>query len=186
MLDGLKEAVSRKLDLSEADVRRYYESHPAVFSHEPAVWVEEVLLPSADEARKKRALLERGTPFAELAGASLRSDAVEKANRFHFHPLEQAVYPKLMAALEDASAGELVGPVAVEGGFSLFRILDHEEASIEPYAQARKRAEALLRREREHWHLQALLEKLREQYAAQIEIDEARLREAVPDSLLRG
>lgn len=184
LLDGLKEAISRKLDLSEADVRRYYESHPEVFSHEPAVWVEEVLLPSADEAQKKRVLLERGTPFAELAGASLRSDAVEKANRFHFHPLEQAVYPKLMAALEDASEGELIGPVAVEGGFSLFRILDHEEASIEPYAQVRKRAEALLRREREHWHLQALLEKLREQYAAQIEIDEARLREAVPDSLL--
>ena len=185
LLDGLKEAISRKLDVAEADVRRYYESHPEVFSHEPAVWVEELLLPSADEAQKKRALLARGTPFADLAGESLRSDAIEKANRFHFHPLENAVYPKLMAAIEGASEGELVGPVAVEGGFSLFRILDHEEASIEPYEQVRKRAAALLRREREHWHLQALLEKLREQYAAQIKIDPVRLREAVPDSLLR-
>ena len=185
LLDGLKEAISRKLDVAEADVRRYYESHPEVFSHEPAVWVEELLLPSADEAQKKRALLARGTPFADLAGESLRSDAIEKANRFHFHSLENAVYPKLMAAIEGASEGELVGPVAVEGGFSLFRILDHEEASIEPYEQVRKRAAALLRREREHWHLQALLEKLREQYAAQIKIDPGRLREAVPDSLLR-
>ena len=185
LLDGLKEAIARKLAIAEADVRRYYESHPEVFSHEPAVWVEELLLPSADEASKKRAQLESGTPFADLAGESLRSDAIEKANRFHFHPLEHAIYPKLMAAIEDASEGELVGPVAVEGGFSLFRVLDREEASIEPYEQVRKRAAALLRREREHWHLQALLEKLREQYAAQIQIDSVRLREAVPDSLLR-
>ena len=75
--------------------------------------------------------------------------------------------------------------MAVEGGFSLFRVLDHEEASIEPYEQVRRRAAALLRREREHWRLQDLLEKLREKYATQIKIDETRLREAVPDSLLR-
>ena len=185
LLDGLKETITQDLDISEEDVRRYYDSHPDIFSHEPAVWVEELLLPSADEAKKKRALLEGGTPFADLAGESLRSDAIEKANRFHFHPLEKAVYPKLMAAIEDAPEGELIGPVAVEGGFSLFRVLNHEDASIEPYERVQKRAAALLRREREHGHLQALLDKLREKYAAQIKIDEARLREAVPDSLLR-
>ena len=185
LLDRLKETITRDLDIAEEDVRRYYDSHPEIFSHEPAVWVEELLLPSADEAKKKRALLEGGTSFAHLAGESLRSDAIEKGNRFHFHPLEKAVYPKLMAAIGDAPEGELVGPVAVEGGFSLFRVLDHEEASIEPYEQVRRRAAALLRREREHWRLQDLLEKLREKYATQIKIDETRLREAVPDSLLR-
>lgn len=185
LLDALKETIARDLDISEADVRRYYDSHPEIFSHEPAVWVEELLLPTADKAEKKKALLEGGTPFADLAGASLRSDAIEKANRFHFHPLENAIYPKLMAAIRDAPEGELVGPVAVEGGFSLFRVLDHENASIEPYEQVRRRAAALLRREREHWHLQALLEELREKYDAQIKIDTVRLREAVPDSLLR-
>ena len=185
LLDGLKETITRDLDISEDDVRRYYDSHPEIFSHEPAVWVEELLLPSADKAKEKRALLEDGTPFADLADESLRSDAIEKANRFHFHPLEKAVYPKLMAAIGDAPEGELIGPVAVEGGFSLFRVLDHEDASIEPYEQVQRRATALLRREREHWRLQALLEELREKYAAQIKIDEARLREAVPDSLLR-
>ena len=185
LLDGLKETITQDLDLSEEDVRRYYDSHPDIFSHDPAVWVEELLLPSADEAKKNRVLLEGGTPFADLAGASLRSDAVEKANRYHFHPLEKAIYPKLMAAIEDAPEGELIGPIAVEGGFSLFRVLNHEEASIEPYEQVRQRAAALLLREREHWRLQSLLEELREKYAAQIKIDEAHLREAVPDSLLR-
>ena len=185
LLDGLKGTLTQNLDISEDDVRHYYDGHPEVFSHEPAIWVEELLLPSADDAKEKRALLEGGTSFADLANESLRSDAIEKANRFHFHPLEKAVYPKLMTAIEDAPEGELVGPIAVEGGFSLFRVLDHEEASIEPYEQVRQRAAALLLREREHLHLQSLLEKLREKYAAQIKIDEARLREAVPDSLLR-
>ena len=185
LLDGLKEiAITQKLDIAEADVRRYYDRHPEVFSHESAVWVEELLLPTADEAQKKRALLERGMSFAALAGESLRSDAIEQANRFHFHPLEKAIYPKLMAAIENAPEGELVGPVAVEGGFSLFRVLDHEDASIAPYEQVRKRTAALLRLEQEQRHLQALLEALREKYAAQIEIDEVRLRAAVPDSLL--
>ena len=186
LLNGLKAAaITGKLDISEADVRRYYDSHPKVFSHEPAVWVEELLLPSADEAEKKRKLLEAGTPFADLAGESLRSDALKKANRFHFHPLEKAVYPVLMAAVTNAPEGELVGPVAVEGGFSLFRVLDREDTSIEPYDQVQRRALALLRREREQQGLQALLEKLRKKYAAQIRIDQPRLREAVPDSLLQ-
>ncbi len=185
LLNGLKKTITQNLDISDEDVRHYYDSHPDIFSHQPAIWVEELLLPSADEAQKKRALLEGGTPFADLAGASLRSDATANANQFHFHSLEKTVYPKLMAALEDAPEGELIGPVAVEGGFSLFRVLNHEEASIEPYEQVRRRAAELLRREREHWHLQALLEKVREKYAAQLKINQARLREAVPDSLLR-
>jgi len=186
LLNGLKEAaIIRKLDISEEDVRRYYDSHPKVFSHEPAVWVEELLLPSADEARTKRKLLADGTPFADLAGESLRSDAVKKANRYHFHPLEKAIYPKLIAAVMDAPEGQLIGPVAVEGGFSLFRVLNHEETFIEPYEQVQRRALALLRREREQQSLQVLLDKLREKYTGQIRIDENRLRKAVPDNLLQ-
>ena len=64
-------------------------------------------------------------------------------------------------------------------------MLDREDTSIEPYDQVQRRALALLRREREQRSLQALVETLRKKYAAQIKIDEPRLREAIPDSMLQ-
>ena len=85
----------------------------------------------------------------------------------------------------DAPEGQLIGPVPVEGGFSLFRVLNHEDTFIVPYKQVQRRALALLRREREQQSLQVLLDKLREKYIGQIRIDENRLRKAVPDNLLQ-
>jgi len=186
LLETLKKRViAQPLTISEDEVRQYYDSHPEIFTHEPAVWIEELLLPTESEAREMRRQIEAGVLFADLADSSLRKGARENGGRTHFHPREKALYPRLMPVVMESPPGELVGPLEVEGGYSVFRVLGYEDASIEPYETARRRALALVRWKRENQALGTLMEQLREKFASRIEIYESRLSEAVPDSLVQ-
>lgn len=181
-----KEVINRDLDIPEEEVREYYDSNPATFTHEPATWIEELLLATQEEAKEMRRQLEAGTPFADLAYSSLRKNVPENGPRLHIHPREKAIYPKLLPVIVKTPPEQLVGPLEVEGGFSVFRMLGFEEAKVEPYETARARALALIRRQRENRALQAFVERLREKYASRIEIDESRLTEALPDNLVQN
>ncbi|MBI2504102.1 MAG: peptidyl-prolyl cis-trans isomerase [Candidatus Latescibacteria bacterium] len=179
-----KTAITQHLSTSEEEVRHYYDNRPEVFHHEEAVWVEELLLPSAAEAQQAKELIEAGALFAELAERSLRPGTKESRARFHFHPREKDHYPKLVPALLGASRGELVGPLEVEGGYSVFRVVGREPGGLEPYETAQQRARALLEREWEEQELETLVKQLREKYASQVQVQTSHLAEALPDSLL--
>ena len=181
-----KEVINRDLDISAGEVRDYYDDNPAIFTHEPATWIEELLLATEAEAEEMRRQLEAGTPFADLADLSLRKNVPENGPRLHIHPREKAIYPKLLPVIVETPPGQLVGPLEVEGGFSVFRMLGFEDAKVEPYETARPRALALMRRQRENRALQTFVERLREKYASQIEVDESRLTEALPDNLVQN
>ena len=167
-------------------MRQYYDDNPGVFRHQPSVWIEELLLRTEAEAQKMRRRLEAGALFADLADGSLRKNAVENGGRFHYHSLEKAIRPRLIPAIMAAHQDQLVGPLEVKGGYSVFRVMKHETASIEPYESARRRARALVRRKRENLSLEVLVKGLREKYASRIEIYGSALAEALPDSLQRG
>lgn len=179
-----KSVIADLVDLSEEDVRHYYDTHLEAFRHSEAIWVEEVLLPTQTDALQVKAQIEAGAPFDQFVDKSLRADAKKYNGRYHFHMLGKARYPVLVPAVFQAQQGQLEGPLQVKGGYSVFRVLEREESSIEPFETAQRQAWALVRLERETQALNAFLVQLREQYADQIKIYPDRLKEAVPDSLL--
>jgi peptidyl-prolyl cis-trans isomerase C len=181
-----KEIINRDLDIPEEKVREYYDANPTIFTHEPATWIEELLLATEAEAEEMRRQVESGVPFADLVHLSLRENVPENGHRLHIHPREKVIYPKLLPVIIKTPPGQLVGPLEVKGGFSVFRMLGFEEAQVEPYETARPRALALMRRQRENQELQAFIERLREKYASRIEIDESRLAEALPNNLVQN
>ena len=187
LLESLrKTAVLQQIDIAAEEVRQYYDEHPESFTHEAAVWVEEVLLPTLPEARQVRQLIETGTVFADLVERSLRSDAVKYGNHFHFHSRGKIRYPRLVPAVLETPQGQLSGPLEVEGGFSVFRVLHHERAGARPFAEAERQARGFLRTIKERRGLQDLMEELRGKYADQVRIDEEHLARALPDSLVQG
>lgn len=187
LLETLKKTViTGDLTIPEEEVRHYYDSRPEIFRHEPATWIEELLLATEAEGWEMRRQIEAGALFADLADRSLRKMGREDNGRVHVHPREKALYPRLLPVVMEKSQGELVGPVEVKGGYSVFRNLGYEEAKIEPYETARRRALALIRLDRENQALQAFVEQLRDQYASRIKIDEPRLLEALPDNLVQN
>ncbi|MEW6750789.1 MAG: peptidyl-prolyl cis-trans isomerase [Candidatus Latescibacterota bacterium] len=186
LLEALKAAViTSGLVVTEAEVRRYYDAHPEVFTQESAVWAEELLLATEEEARAVRAQIEAGAAFAELAERSLRPKAAQNRARFHLHPREKALYPRLFPLVMASRPGELVGPAESDSGYSVFRVLGHEPQATEPYERARRRAQAVVRLEREGEALQAYVANLRHRYTSAVQVFETRLAEAVPDSLLQ-
>ena len=179
-----KSVIADLVDLSEEDVRHYYDTHLETFRHSEAIWVEEVLLPTQTDALQVKAQIEAGAPFDQFVDKSLRADAQKYNGRYHFHMLGKVRYPVLVPAVFQAQQGLLEGPLQVEGGYSVFRVIEREESSIEPFETVQRQAWALVRLERETQALNAFLVQLREKYADQIKIYPDRLKEAVPDSLL--
>lgn len=179
-----KVAVTGRLNVSAEEARQYYDNNPELFYHEEALWVQELLLSTEAEAGQVKEQLERGASFEELAEHSLRKSAVEHQARFHFHPQEKAIYPKLVPAITAALVGQITGPVEVEGGYSVFRLLGREKQQLEPFETAGRRARALVLRQRETQEMDALVQHLRAQYSSQVEIDESELHRALPDALV--
>jgi parvulin-like peptidyl-prolyl isomerase len=176
--------ISRKIILSEAEVRQYYDEHLEFFFHKGSTWIEELLLPTEAAAQELKKQLEAGVRFEEFASLSLRSGAVKSKAQFHFHPLEKVRYPRLLPAILAAPPGQLVGPLELQSGFSVFRLLKQEEGAVESFASAGRRAKGLLRRQREKVMFRDMITALREQYADQTEIFAAQLHAALPDSLV--
>ena len=179
-----KTVVADMISISEEEVRHYYETHLEVFRQSEAIWCEELLLSTQEEALEIKRKIEQGGAFEQFVARSVREDALKRNGKFHFHSLSKSLYPVLTAAVFKAPQGELKGPLEVKGGYSVFRVLEREESRIQPLEAAWRQAGALLRHERENEALADLLVELREEYASQTKIYPENLKAAVPDSLL--
>ncbi len=185
LADRLRERELVKIEISEEDARGYYEEHPAMFRLEPSSTVEEILLPTLAEAEEVRKQLDAGSAFAEQLPLSRRPDAERTAGVYHFHPQDRNVYPRLVEAVE-AAAGEWTGPVEVEHGYSVFRVIARQPEQVQPFEQVGRRAGQLLRREREAEATRELIERLRDKFREQVVVHEDALRKALPDTLLHA
>ena len=175
-----------EIELSEEEIRQSYDDNPGVFRIEAYAHITELLLPSEATATEIRERIVGGEEFSELADQSVRPDAQKKNAEFHFHRQDRQVVPKLMTAIDAASEGVLAGPVAVEGGFSVFRLLERVPAGTTPYAEGRHRARALALRQRQAGAFHELLLRLREKYATQVVVHPGQLTAALPDSILQS
>ena len=186
LLNAVRERFAAVEMLSDAEVWEYYDSHPDMFYHEESVEVEELLASSPAEAQWLSDQLAASASFADLADRSVRAQAVQSQARFHFHPRDEKLYPRLVPAIYAAEPGQLVGPIRVRDGYSIFRVQGRNPGRVEPYEQVQRRARALLRRERENAAFTSFVQDLRQRYQSRVEIDEQALRTALPDSLVRG
>ena len=188
LITGLRGRIlEQRAKVTDDDVREYFEANRGEFLHPEQIEVEEILVDSESEAAELRRRIEAGADFGALAGArSLRSPEVrDERGRFHLHQYESPRFGGLVEAVVDAEAGELTGPVEVEEGFSLFRILSRERRQ-ETWEEARARATSKLRRQRQRRAFNEYMQELRERYDSQIEIRRDALEAAFGADLQSG
>ena len=186
LLDAVRHRFAAIDLLTDAEVWEFYDANPNRFYHEEAIEVEELLIRDLTDAVDIKERIAAGTSFAKFADRSVRKSAVNSQAHFHFHPRDKSVYPKLVPAIFGAQQGQLMGPLRVQGGYSLFRVNGKKPGGVEPYEQIQRQARGLLRRERENRAFDDLVKDLRQRHAAQIKIDESQLRQALSDSLVPG
>ena len=175
-----QQKVVASIAIAPEAVRRYYDEQTERFYGRDQIDVAEVLVETEEEALAVRRQIEAGAAIVALAQQrSKRRGAQARGGVF---PLEKTsdLVPHILAA----QPSELVGPVPVHDGFSVFTIVRRQPGERMPFAQVRRQIGDQLRRAEERERFQAYIETLRRQYADRIQVDQAQLAAALPDDFL--
>jgi parvulin-like peptidyl-prolyl isomerase len=169
--------VMSKLQVTDAELKMYYDSHKDSFTTVPQLTLRELLVavPTSDrgvnvgqeeEARKKaediRKRLLAGEPFARIA-ADL-SDSPSKANGGLVGPVTRDVLaPELQQAIEGLKPGDLTPVLRTSRGFQLIKIETMETATVKPFEDARGDIADRIANEKRRGEFSKFLENLRSQ-----------------------
>ncbi|MEW6751867.1 MAG: peptidylprolyl isomerase [Candidatus Latescibacterota bacterium] len=167
--------------VSAQEARAYFEEHPEEFSPEFAE-VQEILVATRPEAQQIADLVGRD-PALDVAALAeertLRPQGRGSGGRFHFHVFERPTYGSLVDAAHAAPLHQLQGPVAVDGGYSVFWVLRREQLPVsydDPRVQSAARY--LLTHQRQSQRFDAFVAGLRNRYGDQVRLYRRNLRRA--------
>ncbi len=175
-----QQKVVASITIAPDAVRRYYDEQTQRFHRRDQIDVAEVLVETEEEALAVRRQIEAGADIVAIAQErSKRRGARARGGVF---PLEKT--SDLVSHILAAQPGELVGPIQVHDGFSVFEIVRRQPGERMPFAQVRRQIGDVLRRAEEQKRFQAYIETLRHQYADRIQVDQKQLAAALPDDFL--
>ncbi|MYC72383.1 MAG: hypothetical protein F4X17_16905, partial [Gemmatimonadetes bacterium] len=169
--------VLETLKPSKDEIREYYEAHKDLYVREERISILEILVDTRAQADSLLAAIERGGDLGELARRySRRSTRIRRAEG-RIQLLRPDKYGNLGWEAKDAEVGQVVGPVKTAQGFTVFKVLNkvpsRQQSLDEVWGRVRSHVLQDLTQER----FDALLVKLKNQYADQIHIYEDRLRQ---------
>ena len=163
--------ISDRVVIEDEAIAQYYEDHREHFRTPVEIYVEEILVDDFDRAKELRRRLDQGETIADLAHLSVRYGASANKGKVHLHSYEKTLYgEQLMSAAMEAELGELVGPVAVKGGYSIFRVNDRTGGLMRSLEYEHERIRAILRLIEVEQRFNQLVAQLREEYADQVQI----------------
>ena len=171
--------LTERVTIAEDDLRQYYEANAERFLHPEQTEVQEILVRTEIEALQLKGMIEDGTAFGDLARKhSVRSREVrDDEGRFHVHRYESPQFGGFVEAAVEAEIGELTGPVKVQEGYSIFKVLSRERKR-ETFAEAEMRVRSQLRRQKHRNAFNEYMEELRSRYESEVSIHEDRLEAA--------
>jgi hypothetical protein len=145
-----------------------------MFADPELLELEEILVETKEAAEALRRQIDNGTSIGELAGSHSKRDLDhrDERGRVQFFAFEKALWGGLVEVAKEAQTGVLTGPVEVEGGYSVFRILSRGRKAV-TFDKVKTRVVATVRWLRKQVLFEELVEKLRPQYASEVVIDEA-------------
>ena len=163
-------AIDDQITITDATVAQYYQDHREQFRTPVELWLDELLVDDHDHAQTLRQRLDRGATIADLASLSQRHGGPDGRGKIHLHSYQQGIYGALVDHALAAEIGVLVGPVAVTGGYSIFRLKERSGGKIAPLKAVHKRVAAILRVIEQERRFNELVARCREQYADQVHI----------------
>lgn len=169
--------IMSKLQVTDAELKMYYDSHRETFTTRPQLTLREILVavPASDrgvnvgleeEAKGKaediRKRLVDGEPFARLA-ADL-SDSPSKANGGLVGPVTMDVLaPEFQEALKGLKAGDLTPVLRTSRGYQVVKLETMETATVKPFEESRDEIADRIATEKRRGEFTKFLEKLRGQ-----------------------
>ncbi len=162
--------ISERIVIEDEAIAEYYEDQREKFRTPVEIYIEEVLVEDVERAQKLRRRLDQGETIADLAPLSTRYGAAANRGQVHLHSYEKSLYGELLRYATEAELGELVGPVAVKGGYSIFRVNDRTGGLMRSLEHEHERIRAILRLVETEQRFNQLVAQLREEYADEVRI----------------
>ena len=175
-----------KATVSTEEVEEFYEDHEDIFRRPEDLFLVEVLVETSAEADSLLVLIEQGESLESLAQKhTIRAEQLwEKPGTVTLSDQERLAHPKFYHAAAQAKDGEVVGPVEVDGGFSVLKVVGRSGGEVLPLGDVERKARALAGRQKREQLFDQLVEALMDRYEDRIIIYPAQLEAALPDSFL--
>ena len=141
-----------KVDVNDAEIKKYYDENSAEFKTPEQVRASHILIstrsvdPNADanavkaEAKKKAesilAEIKNGGDFAELAKKNSSCPSAEKGGDLGFFGRGQMV-PEFDAAAFGMKVGDVNGPVETQFGYHIIKVTEHKDPNTTSFDQAK-------------------------------------------------
>src|ERR1700744_2451738 len=172
----IRDEVGRHLNLSQADVQKYYDAHKSDFDSPETVHLSEILIPTANpdhaaqvaEAQTKDdaviAKLKSGADFAQLAKTESGGSTAAQGGELGEYRRGQGTLAKVF---EDQTfilkAGEYTQPIRTKQGFVIFKVTEHTPGGVQPLKDVEPQVEDALYSQKMAPALRQYLTKLREE-----------------------
>ena len=181
-----EEAVIDQSEASQEEARDFYDNNEELF-REPAQYiVVEVLVETEVEAASLLRAIERGAPLGTLAQKhTIRSGMEQEEGLLQLGEYERLTLPRLFKAVKAAELGKITGPEPVEGGYSIFSVLNRQGGEVAPFFQVENKARALVRGQKREQLFEELIDDLLDKYKERIAVSDSALAAALPDSFLQ-
>ena len=187
MVHRLRQAeVLDKLVVTPEEARDFYQRHQETFRSPEEFYIDEILVKTEAAANQLLAQLDLGEEsLSSLASKySIRPGMKQVSGRWHVHSHERFSHPQLYKALQETDADQVVGPVQVEEGYSLFKVVDRSGGQMPPFSVVEHRASSLVRLHKKNQLFEKLVDKLMAEYQERITVYPTELEVALPDSFL--
>lgn len=173
-----KSELAKLSAVSDPEVRSFYKNHGEKFLIPGGVQVRELFVPHQDGPDKKE---KRKKTFAVAEGLAARirnGESLEALGKEHVPPafLDRTKGYLFKGAVMDAAdeqkvlalrPGEILGPVRVEGGYSVFQGIAQVRARLIPFYQAQDKIRVYLEARREEELRKRLVGQLKQQISVQ-------------------
>jgi len=169
----IRDEVGRHLNLSQADVQKYYDAHKSDFDSPEQVHLSEILIPTAnpDDAAQVSAAqakadgvaakLKSGADFTQLAKAESGGPTAAQGG-----DLGEWRRGQLAKVLEDQTfglkPGEYTQPIRTKQGFVILKVIEHTPGGVQPLKDVEPQVEDALYNQKMAPALRQYLTKLRE------------------------
>lgn len=133
-----KEDITTKSQLPDSVVLKYYKDNISLFSTEPELNLQEILVDNEELADSIVTLLISGSDFGELAKKfSLRKWSAENNGIMGYAPISK--YGNYKNLFWDSPLGEIIGPLKIENFFGIFKVLGKVESKPIDFDEIREK-----------------------------------------------
>lgn len=152
----IRDEVGRHLNITQADVQRYYQQHKDEFSKPESVHLDEIMVPVADPAAAAAALAKADGYEARLKAGGDFDSLVKESTAGSATPmggdLGSFTRGKLPKVLEDQTfalkTGQFTEPIRTRQGYIILKVLEHNAGGPQPFKDVQPQVEDALAQER--------------------------------------